>query len=124
MSQKHVCNLLCLLLLTTFAAQAQDFRAMVSGQVTDKTGAAIPGAKVTATQRSNNQTTTQVTNQDGSYTLTALIPSTYDIEVEATGFKREKKTGLTLLDSDKITRSADAFKREKMFSRKFIAKCD
>ena len=90
------------LLLVSGVAGAQDFRAMVSGQITDKTGAAIPGAKVTATQRSTNQTTTQVTNQEGYYTLTALIPSDYDIEVEVSGFKRAKKTNLTLLDSDKI----------------------
>jgi hypothetical protein len=102
MSLKYACNILCLLSLTTFVATAQDFRATVSGQVTDKTGAAIPGAKVTATQRSTNQTTKQVTNQDGYYTLSSLIPSTYDVEVESSGFKRAKKTQLTLLDSDKI----------------------
>src|ERR1017187_10809338 len=99
---KRFCNLLCLLSFAGFSASAQDFRAMVSGQVTDRTGAAIPGANVTATRRTTNQTTRQVTNQEGYYTLTALIPSDYDVEVEAPGFKRAKKQNLTLLDSDKI----------------------
>ena len=89
-------------MLACLVVTAQDFRATVSGQVTDKTGAAISGARVTATQRSTNQTTTQITNQEGYYTLTALIPSTYDIEVQASGFKRAKESDLTLLDSDKI----------------------
>ena len=98
---KYFCNVLLYLCLTT-GILAQDFRATVSGQVTDKSGAAIAGARVTATQRSTNQKTTQVSNAEGSYTLTALLPSVYDIEVEATGFKRAKKADLTLLDSDKI----------------------
>jgi hypothetical protein len=99
---KLACNTLLLLCLMCLLASAQDFRAQVSGQVTDKTGAAIPGAKVTASRKSTNQTTSQVTNQEGFYTLTALIPDDYTIEVEASGFKREKKTDLTLLDSDKV----------------------
>src|SRR5579871_5000698 len=99
---KPVRNGLLFVCLMSALASAQDFRAQVSGQVTDKTGAAIPGAKVTAIQKSTNQRSSQVTNQDGFYTLTALIPADYEIEVEASGFKREKKVGLTLLDSDKL----------------------
>jgi hypothetical protein len=93
---------LYLLTLACLIANGQDFRATVSGQVTDKTGAAIPGAKVTATQKSTNQKTTQVTNTEGFFTLTALIPSDYDIDVESPGFKHARKTDLRLLDSDKV----------------------
>src|SRR4051812_5024520 len=93
---------LCLLTLACLTAYAQDFRATVSGQVTDKTGASIPGAKVTATQKNTNQKSVQITNQEGYYSITALIPSDYDMDVEAPGFKHSRKTNLTLLDSDKI----------------------
>ncbi len=97
----RVLRLLCLLSFA-LAANAQDNRATVSGQVTDTTGAAIPGAKVTAIQRSTNQATTQITNRDGFFTLTYMQPSVYDIQVEASGFKRAKRENLTLLVADKI----------------------
>jgi hypothetical protein len=38
-------------------AFAQDFRATLSGQVTDKSGAAIPHATVTATRVDNDEAT-------------------------------------------------------------------
>ena len=49
------------LLLLPLALAAQDFRATVSGQVTDTTGAAIPNARVRAIQRSTSQITQATT---------------------------------------------------------------
>ena len=69
------------LALFVLCLAGQDFRATITGQVTDQTGAAIAGAKVKAVQRSNNQSIERETNQDGFYTLPYLQPSTYDIEV-------------------------------------------
>ena len=69
---------ICLLALTSFA---QDFRATITGEITDKTGAAIAGAKIRAIQRNTNQAIEAVSNQDGRYTLPYLQPSTFDIEV-------------------------------------------
>jgi len=83
-------------------AAGQDFRATISGQVTDTLGAAIPGAKVTATQLTTNQSTTQVTNGEGFFTIPELTPSDYNVEVEAPGFKRAKREHVTLLVADKI----------------------
>ncbi len=99
---KHACNLLALGVLAGLSSWAQDFRATISGRVTDVTGAAIPDAKVTATQVSTNQATTRTSNQEGYFTLTYLLPSTYTIEVEAQGFKRLKRDNVTLLVADKI----------------------
>ncbi|MCU1263643.1 MAG: hypothetical protein JWO80_6528, partial [Bryobacterales bacterium] len=81
---------------------AQEFRATVSGQVIDKHGAAIPGAKVTATQRSTNQVVSQTSNQEGFFALTYLLPSTYDVEVEAAGFKRLHRPDVTLMVAEKV----------------------
>src|SRR5947209_6673842 len=89
---------LALLALSLFG---QDFRATVTGQVTDESGAALPDAKVRATQRSTNQATEATTNKEGYYTLPFLQPTIYDIEVSATGFKSVRLENITLLVADK-----------------------
>jgi len=43
----------------------QDFRATITGEITDKTGAAIAGAKIRAIQRNTNQAIEAVSNQEG-----------------------------------------------------------
>jgi hypothetical protein len=93
----RACTVVAACALAGLPLLAQDFRATISGRVTDATGAAIPGAKVTATQVSTNQVTAQTTNPEGYFTLTYLLPSTYNIEVEAQGFKRMKGDNVTLL---------------------------
>src|SRR5260221_342036 len=90
-----------LFFLLVATAAAQDFRATITGYVTDESGATVPNAKVRATQRSTNQITQAVTNRDGYYTLTYLNPSTYDIEVEASGFSRAHQVGLELMVAEK-----------------------
>ena len=62
----------------------------------------MPGAKVLATERSTNEAFHAVTNQDGYYTLPYLQPSTYDLEVEATGFTSQRRTNVTLMVAEKL----------------------
>src|SRR5262245_49341714 len=91
--------LVCSLGLCLFA---QDFRATISGQVTDTTGAAIPDARVRAVQRSTNTAIEAITNKEGFYTLPYLLPSTYDIEVTADGFQRLRRPNVTLMVAEKL----------------------
>ncbi|MDQ6706039.1 MAG: carboxypeptidase-like regulatory domain-containing protein, partial [Acidobacteriota bacterium] len=81
---------------------AQDFRATITGQVTDSTQAAIAGAEVRAIQDGTNQVTRTNTNSDGIYALQYLMPGKYDLEVSAPGFASLKKRGVTLLVADRI----------------------
>src|SRR2546425_632251 len=89
-------------LVLALCASGQDFRATISGQVTDATGAAIPNAKVSALQRATHQVTTAVTNQDGFFTLPYLQPSTYAVEVEAAGFNTLRRENVTLMVAEKL----------------------
>jgi hypothetical protein len=57
------------------------------GTVTDPTGAAVNGAKVTVTSQTKNVTTEVASNESGNYSVTHLIPDTYMIRVTAQGFK-------------------------------------
>lgn len=65
------------------------YRASLQGTVTDPTGAAIPGATVTLTNKDTNATQTAQTSGSGVYSLTGLAPGNYRMTVEATGFKKQ-----------------------------------
>jgi Carboxypeptidase regulatory-like domain len=59
----------------------------ILGTVTDPQGAAVAGAKVTVTDQRKGTEETTSTNAEGNYSVTHLIPDTYTVRVEATGFK-------------------------------------
>jgi Carboxypeptidase regulatory-like domain len=75
------------LLLAAIAA-AQDPRGTILGRVTDSTGAVMPGVDVRATNTAKNVTASALTNDGGSYNIPFLIPGTYNIRAELSGFKK------------------------------------
>jgi hypothetical protein len=83
-------------------AWGQDFRATISGTVADKTGAAIVGASVRAVQRSTNEVKEAKTNGQGFYVLPFLQPSTFDLEVSASGFNKIRRENISLLVAEKL----------------------
>ena len=62
-------------------------RGTFTGQVSDPTGAVIPGAKVTATNEGTGAATMRPTNAEGLYTIADLQPGFYTVRAEAPGFK-------------------------------------
>lgn len=82
-------GLLPIALLVFFLCQvgtAQIANSTVRGTVTDQTGAVIPQAAVTLTNRGTAQRLTGQSNAEGYYTFTALSPGDYEIKVTAQGF--------------------------------------
>src|SRR5258708_12928379 len=81
-----------------FAAslQAQLNKATLTGVVIDPSGAAIAGARITATQLATNATFSTTTTATGNYAIPALDIGSYRIETEAGGFKRSIRHALTL----------------------------
>ncbi len=59
----------------------------VLGTITDPSGAAVAGAKVTVTSQTKDVSTVATTNDSGNYDVTHLIPDVYRISIEGTGFK-------------------------------------
>ena len=78
-------SLVCGLAVTSAVGQA--VYGSVLGTVTDPSGAAVNGAKVTATSQTKNVSVEATTNESGNYSITHLIPDVYTIRVEAQGFK-------------------------------------
>lgn len=88
-------------LLTIFIALcnpvvAQDFRAALSGQVTDTSGSPVSGAKVTATNLETNIANATQSNASGNFSIPALPPGRYQLTAEMVGFRRWLRTDLTL----------------------------
>src|SRR5579862_4965421 len=69
------------------AALGQAVYGSILGTVTDPSGAAVSGAKVTVTSQTKNVSTAETTNDSGNYAVTHLIPDVYSIRIEGQGFK-------------------------------------
>src|SRR5690349_694964 len=67
---------------------AQTNKGGISGTVVDANGAAVPGATVTVTNIGTGQKITVTTSDTGSFTVQSLDPVTYNVLVEAKGFKK------------------------------------
>ncbi len=91
-------SVLCLLILVVLCASlhGQTVDTAISGTVTDKSGAIIPGATVTVTSQATGILKTAVTASTGEYSVNYLIPGTYDLSVSANGFSTDKESGIVL----------------------------
>ena len=73
---------------------AQVLYGSLTGNVTDASGAAIPGATVTITNNETNESRETVTDHSGSYTFTTVRTGMYTVKVSQTGFKTTTKTNV------------------------------
>src|SRR4051795_13330432 len=68
-------------------ATAQTSKALISGIITDGSGAAIVGAKVTLTDVQRNLDYKAESNSSGVYRVLELTPGIYRVTAEAAGFR-------------------------------------
>ena len=86
-------NWMSVLLLCVMAVcplTAQTFRGGINGTVTDNTGAAIPGAAVTATNTGTNVTVRTVSSSGGEFLFQDLALGTYSVTTASSGFSTSK----------------------------------
>jgi len=79
---------MCLLILVPVSLPAQELRGKISGRVLDPNGAVVPGATVKVVNVARNTTATLKSNDDGVFDAPLLLPGTYQVLVEVTGFKK------------------------------------
>src|SRR5262245_52391758 len=87
----HLRGALAFVLALLFLAAplgAQETRGRIAGRVTDTTRAAVAGASVTATDAARGTNASTTTNSDGLFQLSYLLPGSYRVTVEITGFKK------------------------------------
>src|SRR5258708_20416366 len=76
------------LLALTPTASAQKTSGTITGTVTDPSGAAVPGATVSAVNERTGAARQAVTNEQGSFSFPELDPSVYTLTVNKGGFKK------------------------------------
>jgi hypothetical protein len=85
-----------ILLSLSWLAVAQSDRGVITGTVTDNSGAIVPAVQVTATQVATSIQFTAVSNSYGSYVLLNLPAGNYSLSFRKDGFKDLAETGLVL----------------------------
>src|SRR5882757_1117310 len=92
--------LLCSILVAILVAPASYGQAIaiaeVQGQVSDASGAAVPGAQVKMTQAETQYSRNTTSAADGAYSLPNLPVGPYTLEVAADGFKTHVQSGIVL----------------------------
>jgi hypothetical protein len=90
-----VATLLTVLVLPA-SLLAQETRGRLTGRVSDSTQAPIPGATVTVTDTARGTTLAATTGSEGLFRFNYLLPGTYQVTVEASGFKKHIKDKVLL----------------------------
>src|SRR5258708_15846284 len=96
MTKLQFCMISLCIFLLTLSAMAQIQNGQFSGTVTDASGAAVAGAKVTITNQAKNFSVDTTTNGTGSYSAKELPVGVYKITVEHPGFKTYTDNGVNL----------------------------
>jgi hypothetical protein len=81
--------MLLLLLSLCRTLGAQEFRATLTGVVTDESGAVMGKADVLAINNATQQTYKATTTRQGTYYIPYVIPGTYTVKVSFNGFNTE-----------------------------------
>jgi hypothetical protein len=75
----------------------------IGGTVADASGAAVPNAKVTATNEQTNAVAREtMTSADGTYIMTLLPPGTYAVAAEVSGFRKSVQSGIELQTNQRV----------------------
>lgn len=91
-----------LLFLAAVASQAQTVQGVVTGTVSDSSGAVLPNASVTLTNEGTNVTQQAITGADGIYRFSLVPPGEYMVSVKASGFTQKDVRGVTVNASQTV----------------------
>ncbi len=86
MNLKRISAIIVVLFLVAAAlplAMAQTSKGILAGIVRDKTGAVIPGAKVTLTSQDTSESRAVVADERGAYRIDAVNSGHYTVSAEA-----------------------------------------
>jgi len=74
--------------------RAQNINASISGEVTDPSGASVPGATLVLTSKDTGTTASFTSDADGLYTFRNVVPGTYNLKATAKGFEQYVQDGI------------------------------
>lgn len=93
---------LVLVLAAAASSAAQQTSGTIRGQVTDQSGALIPGASLSVTS-ADGASRSISTDAQGGFSVSGLAPGIYAIRVTAGGFAASEKTGISVSGGRTIT---------------------
>lgn len=96
----HVMQLVLLLSAASFVSAQTT--GVITGTVSDPSGAVVPAATVTVRNTETGEERNVQTNSSGVYAAFALPVGRYDITATATGFKKASRAGIQLNVADKL----------------------
>ncbi len=83
--------------LSIAAAAHAQFRASLTGTVTDTTGAVIPNAKLTLRDTETGKVLNATSNESGFYSFNALPPDHFRLSASVSGFQTKNISDLTII---------------------------
>src|SRR5712691_11036527 len=83
-------------------ATAQVSGGAISGAVTTASQLAMPAARVTLKDVATGVTRVVTTGQSGLYSSSNLVPGTYEMTIEASGFSTQVRTGIAVAVGAKL----------------------
>ena len=96
MTQRLRCAVLAMSLAWLVPQAYSQASSQLTGQVVDATGAAVPGAQVSASNLETGAERSTVTSEQGSFTIPALPPGNYAVAVNKEGFRAVLREGVRL----------------------------
>ena len=91
-----------LLLLLAANLRGQGLTGQISGTVKDPEGNVVPNAKVELLNTGTGQMRAAIADELGNFVFTELLPGTYRITVEVSGFKRYEYNGIVLTATERV----------------------
>ena len=86
-ARRHLLTVLVALLVLSEPSYAQSGGGSLTGLVKDESGAAVPGATISATSLTTNVAYTATSNAVGNYAITNIPVGAYVVKAELSGFK-------------------------------------
>ena len=80
----------------------QGYFGTVSGEITDSSGAVVPGVKVTLADQQKGYLFVTTSDSVGRYLFTSVPPGLYSVSAEMPGFEKIVRTGITLNVSENV----------------------
>jgi hypothetical protein len=93
---RQIRTIVCLVLLLTAVPYTYSQTSVLSGIVSDETGAVLPDTKVTVIKTETGRSRLLHTDQEGRYTAPDLEPGQYEVRAELQGFQKLVRTGILL----------------------------
>jgi Carboxypeptidase regulatory-like domain len=98
------CTFVCLLLAASVAqAQGVGSSGEITGTVVDASGGVLPKATINVVDTQTGLKRTAITNDTGQFRVVGLLPATYDISAQMTGFATEIRRAIPVAIGQTVT---------------------